>query len=287
MLLGWIGVMVLIVWVFPSTTDFRAQNPFWHGINVFAEALQATPLDSLAELPANSRGSVAVVIPYKKFSLADNEHLMSYILDGGRVILADDFRHGNEVLEGLGINAKFNGGLLVDPLFNEPNSSFPVASIVPESAYSDGVSLLGLNYATGLEGDALNVVARSSVFSFLDTDGDGVLDQSEPAGPHTVAGYMEMGSGRLILLSDPSILINTMVPAKDNEQFIRNLVSAPNFDGRVFIDESHLPSSRLDSGKATLIAIQMFLLQSGTLSGLITLLVLAALIPLWWRGKEQ
>jgi hypothetical protein len=88
------------------------------------------------------------------------------------------------------------------------------------------VSSLALNYASSLEVEDLNVVARSSPFSYLDLNHDGDRNASEPVGPLPVAGQMVVGTGRLILLADPSIFINTMLAAEDNRRFVQSLLGS-------------------------------------------------------------
>ena len=49
--LGVAGVVLLTVWFFPTTTDFRTRNPFWNGLETFERQFQVTLLESLSELP--------------------------------------------------------------------------------------------------------------------------------------------------------------------------------------------------------------------------------------------
>ena len=48
------GVLALTVWLFPTTGDFRDENPFWNGLEDFRREFNAEPLDSLQELPAGA-----------------------------------------------------------------------------------------------------------------------------------------------------------------------------------------------------------------------------------------
>ena len=111
-------VVLLTVWFFPTTTDFRTQNPFWNGLRSFEREFQITPIESLSVLPEEPHGSVLVVIPYVQVDDADVARLRSYLEGGGFLILADDYSYGNSVLNGLGVSARFTNSPLVDPLFN-------------------------------------------------------------------------------------------------------------------------------------------------------------------------
>ena len=283
LLLGVGGVILFTVWLFPLTTDFRPQNPFWNGVEEFRQKFSATSLNSLSDLPKGEADSVLLVIPYLRISETDIISLRSYIESGSTVILADDFGYGNEVLVSLGVAARFTGAPLVDPLFNHRTSYFPLAIDLEPSPLTLNVSALALNYATTLEGEDLIDVARSSAFSYLDTNVDGTRDIDEPVGPFSVAAYTEVGNGRLILLSDPSIFINSMINAEDNEQFVRNLISSAGASPQLFIDASHLPPSRLDSAKLNIATMRNFAAQPAPLATFIFVVLLVFLSPIYYR----
>ena len=40
LLLGMAAVVLVTVWSFPTTTDFRTQNPFWNGLKAFENQFQ-------------------------------------------------------------------------------------------------------------------------------------------------------------------------------------------------------------------------------------------------------
>ena len=202
---------------------------------------------------------------------------------GGILILADDYGYGNKVLEGLGVSARFKGVPLLDPLFNYRTPAFPLATDLVPSPLTAGVSSVALNYATTLEGEDLTVMARSSAFSYQDRDNDGTRTVDEPLGPFPVAGYTIVGKGRLILLADPSIFINTMFAVEDNRQFVRNLIDVAGTDPRIFIDQAHLPPSRLDWVKVTLVSMRRAVAHPGSLAALLAALSIILLSPIWRR----
>lgn len=282
--LGMAGVVVLTVWFFPTTTDFRTQNPFWNGLRSLERQFQITLLESLSALPKEPRGSVLVVIPYLQVDDADVARLRSYLEGGGVVILADDYAYGNSVLEGLGVEARFINAPLIDPLFNYRTEYFPLATKLAPSPLTDEVSSIALNYAAALEGDGLTVVASSSAFSYLDLNSDGVRDGGDPLGPLPVVGLTTIGRGNLILVADPSVFIDAMLGAGDNGQFVQNLLASPGTDPRVFLDGAHLPSSRLDETKIGLAFVQQVVAEPGALAALIFILTLIFVSP-WWLRK--
>ena len=281
---GMAAVVLLTVWFFPTTTDFRSQNPFWNGLRTFEHQFQVTLLESLSVLPEEPQGSVLVVIPYLQVEDADVARLRSYLERGGVLILADDYAYGNAVLEGLGVSARFTQAPLVDPLFNYRTANFPLATKLAGSPLTDGVSAIAFNFATTLEGEGLTVVARSSAFSFLDLNNDGVRGDGDRLGPLPVVGHTSVGAGSLILLADPSVFIEAMLGAGDNGQFVRNLLASAGPGSRVFLDGAHLPSSLLDETKIELGSVRQVVAEPGPLAALIIAVTFISMVP-WWHRK--
>ena len=270
------GILALTVWLFPTTGDFRDENPFWNGLEDFRREFNAEPLDSLQELPAGAgvEGSIVIVIPYVAFEGKDVNRLRSYIERGGVVVIADDYGYGNTILEGFGIPARFANVPLIDPLFNYRTSAFPLATEFEPSPLTAEVSSLALNYATGLDAEGLTTIARSSSFSYLDLNNSGSYDATEPLGPVPVVGHTRLGSGDLFLLADPSLFISSMLGAADNLVFLRNLMKTAGEDATVFVDQSHLPPSRLDETKTSLAAVRKAGARPEVLAGATALLII-------------
>jgi hypothetical protein len=280
MVTGLTIVVVLLVWFFPTSTDFHARNPFWNGLDDFRRDFQ---VESLESLPRNPEGSALLVIPDTAFAEGDLADLAGYLERGGVLMLADDYGHGNTVLEALGISTRFDGAPLVDPLFNYGTAHFPLAADLAPSALTVGVSALALNYGTALVGPGMTVLASSSPFSYLDDNNDGTRDNDERGGPFPVAGHLKVGKGHLVLLADPSIFINTMLAAKDNRRLVANLINSAGPDPLVLLDQAHLAPSRLDSAKAMVGSTQRRLARPLPLATLVVITTVTLLAPLWWR----
>jgi hypothetical protein len=244
------GLGALAVWFYPSHTDFQSANPQWNGLSEFVREWNVTPLDSLGLLPQNPLGTALVVIPYRAVARADVERIRRYLERGGVVMLLDDFGFGNQVLQGLGFQARFTGSPLLDPLFNYKNRWLP--EIAPVSVLPPG-SVVILNHASALtQTSGMTVVARSSRYSFLDVNGNGAADPGESRGPLAVAAWARVGRGVLFVASDPSFLINGMLGLGSNRQFVRQVLRFAGDHPRVFLDEAHLPALPLDRAKMAL-----------------------------------
>ncbi|MFQ6122391.1 MAG: DUF4350 domain-containing protein [Dehalococcoidales bacterium] len=273
-------VLATAIWFFPSNDDFRTENPFWNGIRDISSIIPASPLDSLSELPPSPQGVTLVLIPYLDFSPAELEELNSFVTQGGTVILADDYGYGNQILEYLGLKARFSGQPLLDPLSNYKNKWFPQIPHLAGSPITLDAERLVLNHATSLTGvETSDALALSSVFSFLDLNGNQTWEEDEPTGPLPVISSHNLDKGQIILIADPSIFINSMQTMESNYNFIQNIGAITTTS--LLIDQSHLPPSNLQQTKGLLSYIRASLTTPlGTL-GLVILALTITLMPLW------
>ena len=161
-------------------------------------------------------------------------------LYGGNDPAAQLLSTANGLLESIGASSRFSGKLLMDLSFDK-RPEFSVLFTFADDQLTDGVSKLLLNHPSSISaGASAEILAESSVASWLDTDGDSTRDLSEPKGPFPVLAREEVGNGMVLLLSDPSVLINGMVSQLDNGLFADNLVSvACEYRTSVYFDESH------------------------------------------------
>jgi hypothetical protein len=277
-------LLAIAAWFIPLNDDFRVENPFWNGISAIAARQEAQPLKSLAGLPSSPEGTSLIVIPYLSFSTAELEQLGSFINRGGTLILADDFGYGNQVLEYLRLQARFSGESLLDPLVNYKNKQFPKITRFEPVALTTNVTSMVLNHATCLvDVPATDILALSSSFSFLDLNGNQTGDINEPAGPLPVMSHHYLGAGQIILIADPSLFINGM-DMEDNAAFINNIRSI-SLSG-LYLDQSHLPASELQETKSLLAGVRSFFASPAGIIGLLLLVLIVALSPIWYKKKE-
>jgi len=273
----------LVVWFYPSNTNFSVDNSEWNGTRRLVEKYQIRALDSLSRLPAEPEETALLLVPYLVFTDGELDKLERYLNNGGTLIIADDYGHGNEVLAYLDVKARFTGVNLVDPLSSQNSPLFPVITHFNDHVFTEGVERLVMNHPAGLsnigEDEAL---AYSSLFSFLDMEGNGVKDEEDGAGPLPVMAKIQRGQGRLVLISDPSIFINSMLETGGNQTLLENF-SALAVRG-MYIDQSHIAESNLEQAKGILKKARSLL---GSSAGLLLLVaVFAALLPLYLRGQQ-
>ena len=275
-------LLIVVIWFFPSDEDFRTENPFWNGAREMNSSYPATTLESLSALPSPPHGATLIIIPYLAFTPDELKELSSFVTRGGTLILADDYGHGNQILANLGLKARFARQSLLDPLSNYRNKWFPMIPHFNPSALTINIDSLVFNHATCLTGvEAEDALALSSSFSFLDANGNQAWDEGEPAGSLPVISHHKLGDGLIILISDPSIFINSMEKMEDNQNFIQNIATATT--SGLLIDQSHLPPSNLHRTKNLLAQTRRLLATPLGTTGLVLLALSITLKPIWHK----
>ena len=245
-----IVVSLVCIWFSPSVQDFMAANSLWNGIRNLSSEVDASNLDSLDELPELPQGRTLVAIPHLQYEDEDLSKIRNFVIEGGSLLLMDDYGYGNSVLEYLGLDARFAGASLLDPLYCYRNQWLPKITDFSPELEENGIEVVVLNHATTLTdvGES-DVIAWSSSSSFLDLDGDESWWRDEPRGPLPVAAKLKLGKGTVTLVSDPSIMINSMVRKDDNHSFIKYLIGPELEPGQILIERSHLPKDPRDESK--------------------------------------
>ena len=280
-----IVLLGITMWFFPPDVDFRIDNPFWNGSEDISSSISISALKSTSELPLSPTGSTLIAIPYHKFNHVELEETHRFVIRGGTLVLADDYGFGNEVLEYFGLRARFSGQALLDPMSNYKNKWFPRISRLAPSALTSNVESLILNHASSLDNvESSEVLASSSVFSFLDLDGDELRDEGEPTGPLPVISQHSLGSGKVILIADPSLFINSMDKLGSNHTLVQNIAAVTTSE--LFIDQSHLPSSSLLEVKKVLAVSKSWLAAPAGAISLVMALLAITLMPLWYKKRK-
>ncbi len=266
LLLG-VGLALLIVAVFPSTVDYDPLNPFWNGYSQFTSRFQVKVIDDVSSLDASK--DILILLPYSPLSQQDLSIIKSFLEEGGRVLLMVDYGYGKETAEALGVHLEMPKAPLLDPLFNYRGPFTPKAFT---HGRVDGVDSISLNYASAiLEVPEDAVLAWSSSFSYLDLNLNNAYDAYEPQGPLPVAAVFHVGSGRLVVVSDASVAINSMIDVEGNEAFLSKLID----DREPALLVSTLPSTPMSQARRAL-----WLIYSKILDARVVIMLLAAFAAL-------
>ncbi len=243
-----------------TTADFSIFNTGWNGTSELAISTyaagkfapsfvtRATGTDmevvqlGFENIPLDPTASTLVVIgPTLGFSAAEGRIAGDFVKGGGVLLLADDFGTGNELLEGMGASTRISGSLVMDLAFDK-KPEFSVCFDLRPDPLTKNVSSLLLNYPSSvvLNGTSARALAYSSIASWQDVDGNKERDLGEPTGPFAMIAREQLGNGTVLILSDPSVLINGMAKYLNNSVLDDNIISQI-CTGRasVYFDESH------------------------------------------------
>ncbi|WP_416840438.1 DUF4350 domain-containing protein [Haloferax sp. DFSO52] len=233
---GLLTAMLLGVGVGASTsgTAYGAFNSAWDG----GSALRDVATDAETETSivyntteydeATESETIAFVIsPTNGYTDAEAARLESFVRAGGTLVVADDFRlHSNALLERIGASARIDQTPLRDDRHQYKTGALPVATRVESSPVTRDVDQLSLNHPTTVSPNGSTVLVRSSNFSYLDRDDDATLDDDETLDSYPIVTIEQVGAGEVIVVSDPSLFINSMVERPDNRAFADALVGS-------------------------------------------------------------
>lgn len=233
---GWNGTSDLAVSTyelgkFSPTFEVKSTGTEMQVAQVGLERISLDPLTS----------ALVEIGPTIPFSDSDGKIVGSFVRQGGMLLLADDFGTGNSLLSKIGASSRISGKLVMDLAFDK-KPQFPVLFDLRPSPLTRNVSSVLLNYPSTLVIDNVSTtpVASTSIASWLDTDNNGLRGLEEPSGPFAVMAQERLGNGTIILLSDPSVLINGMGKYLNNSILKRNILNEISTDrSAVFFDESH------------------------------------------------
>lgn len=254
-----VTILTMLSPVVSTTEDFSIFNTGWNGTSGLAVSVYETGrfvpsfrVESsgtdvtvaelgFEELDLDPTSDAVVVIgPSEAFSAYDGALMGAFVRAGGALLIADDFGSGNSLLEGMGASSRFSGKLVMDLSF-EKKPEFPVCYDLRVDDLTRNVSALQLNYPSSVTlGASAAGFAYTSSASWLDANGNGLQDYGEPWGPFPVLARESMGQGTVVLLSDPSVLINGMSDLLSNARLSDNMISyLSSARTSVYFDESH------------------------------------------------
>ena len=266
-------ISLLCIWFYPSIQDFMASNTMWNGIRNFSSEFNADNMESLGELPDVAEETALVAIPYLDYSNEELSKLKGFVEDGGTLLLMDDYGYGNSVLAYLGVSVRFTNKPLLDPLFCYKNQWLPRITDLAPRVKESGIDVIVLNHATTLTNvEQTEIIAWSSTASFLDINENESWDEGEPKGPFPVATEVRFGKGKLVLVSDPSIMMNSMVGRDDNYSFIKYLTTHKGEQKAILVDSAHLTKTPLDVSKTRLTGVREILSTPYPLLGIVALI---------------
>ncbi|HEY6876544.1 MAG TPA: DUF4350 domain-containing protein [Polyangiales bacterium] len=213
---AWSLLLLILGFVVPGAA--AVAQPVWDGFETLTSlakeanvALHTPATVDLAQL--TPRDALLIVSPD---AALPTSALTTFLRDGGRVALLDDFGSGERLLAAYQVQRLTAPRDLVPALRDDPN--LLIAYPASEHPLVDGVDLLLTNGASALRHRDLK-----PVFTFGHSDAALVL-----------AGAV--GAGRLVAVGDGSVLINQLMALPEHQRFAKNLLAyLHRASGRTFL----------------------------------------------------
>ena len=186
--------------------DFDPASTGWNGLSEWVQL--AGPAEIRLDTPErvdvgelSPSDAIVLVHPDRDLPIAS---LSAFLRAGGRVVLADDFGSGERFVESFGIT---RGPPSDPPRTIRGNPQLPVAHALGRHPLTEGVDTVVGNHAQALRHPDL-----TALLAFDDDGHEGLL----------LTGAVERG--RLVVLSDSSVLINNMLQFDGNRRLAENLM---------------------------------------------------------------
>lgn len=185
--------------------DYSISHKAWNGLSTWAalaagEGLNVVEKHSIDWEELDSNDVLVLIYPT---NFVDPVKVVSFIRNGGRVLIADDFGTGDQILSQLGgrRSQQFRA-----QSYQDDQVFTPVATPKGTHPLSAGVVALTTNHPSALS----DLEGMENIFTF--------------ASGEAVVATAELGLGRYVALADPSVLINRMLQFEGNLQFSINLL---------------------------------------------------------------
>ncbi len=242
--------------------DFSIYNTNWDGCSQFRATIERNGFEVKAIQASMSvinryKGNATLVIlgPVRDFTIDATLTLFQHLMDGGGVIIADDFGTANssfalfnDVLLGLLAGdspflqyidgfVSFTEGIVMDLDSYYESPRLPIITDFNSHPIFNGVSSITLNNASALTPTSIlgaTGIAWTTERAWSETnisDPNPTPNEGEFAGRLPIVGVLDSSygidlGGRLVAISDPSIFINEMWNAfAGNQRFGENLIN--------------------------------------------------------------
>jgi hypothetical protein len=263
-----------LFWFISATPDdpqLSAYSDDWNDISMFYDSLKneynvSTIISSPLILNKIDRpeNKLYIVLGVEKgYSYDEGLAVLNFLINGGSVIIADDFGAGNSIADILCDNyedrfeddATLHDQYLEIEFYNDRlfDSSYirntKFVKVNADLGMNRNYEVL-LNEPTALHSEGYyNSISRSSSDSWLDENKNGIRDVTEIKESYDIIVLAKYGEGEVCFISDPGIFINNLWKMYDNAVFANDLVQQllSNNNGNdyeiIFDESQHISQS--------------------------------------------
>lgn len=195
-----------------SSDEYSRYNTGWNGTSSFFGQIPDSQCIWDADSLTGKTGTLLLVIsPSHDFT---GEGLSAYLRAGNTILLFDQAGNANAFLSSLGSSITVH-----DAEVRSSNMEYKDAGLfradVLENLFGTNVTHLFFNYPGYVTGG--ETVIQTSPLSWVDLDGDNTADANEPLKVYSLAASDTIGNGRIVVVADPSLFVNSMLDRKHTE----------------------------------------------------------------------
>lgn len=271
--------MTVFVAAGTSSASLGAYNPAWDGTSEIRAGAESAGAEttiarnvSMYDRATPTRTVAIILSPTDPYDETDVSAVRTFVRTGGTLLVAEDYgQYSNDLLAAIGASARVDGTPLRDEQRAGPGPAFPRSTPTTNHTYTSGVDGLMLNHGSVVNPGDATPLMNSSAFSYLDTNRNQALDDSEVLRPRPVVTVESVGSGTVLVVSDPSVFLNSMLEHSDNAAFLQAIVGTHD---HVLLDVSRSASP------PPLVTLRLVLQQSGAIAfvtGCLSVLILNVL----------
>jgi hypothetical protein len=223
-----IAAVALFLHISSTDTEFSRYNLQWNGTSNVFDALEgrgAVMVRDPAALVGRQNATLLVIAPERAPTVEEGSAYRDFVGAGNTLVLVDDYGSGNELLKAIGASARLERGNLSSLAREFEVSQAPLGYPVKGRALGAGLSKVVFNHPVAVSGG--ESLINTTYLSWIDEDGDGRINRSEPLGQFTLATEEAVGAGRVVVIGDASLFINAMqgLPDCDNELLVERLIA--------------------------------------------------------------
>ena len=216
-----------------TSDEYSRYNINWNGTSdFFGLAADKPSVFSYDDLPAGSGSTLLIIAPGTEFG-----GLSRYLYEGNTVIIADQSGNANIFLEQIGSSIRVH-----DQPVRSTSMEYKDMGIfrgtVEGDLFGSNVTTLTFNYPGYVTGG--ETVAATSHLSWVDANKNNIPDASEPLKVYSLIASETISTGRVIVIADPSVFINSMLVRThtENIRFINALL-----EEELIIDQTNSASA--------------------------------------------
>lgn len=211
-----------------SDAEYSRYNIGWNGTSeFFLMAAEKKAVYSYAELEGKTNSTLLIIAPSD-----DIVGLEGYLAAGNTVMIADESGISNEFL------TRINSTMRVysDPVRStsqEYRNPGLFRGTAAGQIYGENISSLIFNYPGFVEGG--DPIVTTSYLSWIDTNRNNIADGNESLKVYTLIAQENVSRGKVIVIADSSLFINSMIVRKHTENLaVLNLL----LDQDLLIDQT-------------------------------------------------